>query len=183
MLMPTMANRKFIALFAVMLAFSLGSALADDADSNTTLKSDDGKVQLIMPPGWVAQKSSNPAAALEGRNDDSDAFVMVVVTDRSDPYETLDDYAKGRRDEVLSHLVNARYTGPDQLQIAGFKAQQYELHGTSPVSKVDFGYFLTIVRMRRHYLEIISWSTERHFSENADALKSAAKGASYSGDQ
>ena len=184
MLMPTMANRTlFLSLLAVALSLSLGSALADDADSNTTLKSDDGKVQLVMPPGWVAQKSSNSSAALEGRNDDSNAFVMVIVADRSDPYETLDDYAKARRDEVLSHLVNAKFTGPDQLQINGFKAMQYEVHGTSPASKVDFGYFLTIVRMRRHYLEIVSWSVERHFAENADVLKSAAKGVSYSGDQ
>jgi hypothetical protein len=170
-------------LFALALSLFLGTALADDADSNATLKSDDGKVQLTMPAGWVTQKSSNPSAALEGRNDDSNAFVMVMVTDRTDPYETLDDYAKGRRDEVLSHLVNAKFTGPDESQINGFKAMQFEVHGTSPASKVDFGYFLTIVQMRRHYLEIVSWSTERHFAENSDVLKSAAKGTSYSGDQ
>jgi hypothetical protein len=178
-----MATRTLTILSAILFTLILGSAHADDADSNVTLKSDDGKVQLVMPPGWIRQKSSNPTAALECINDDSDAFVMVVVTDRSDPYETLDDYAKERRDEVLSHLVNAKYTGPDPLQIDGFKAQQYEVHGKSRVSKVDFGYFLTIVQMRRHYLEIVSWSTERHFPENADALKSAAKGATYSGDQ
>jgi hypothetical protein len=184
MLMPTMANRPlFTTLFVAAFCLSLGLVFADDADSTATLKSDDGKVQLVMPAGWVTQKSSNPSAALEGRNEDSNAFVMVLVTDRSDPYETLDDYAKARRDEVLSHLVNAKYTGPDELEIGGFKAQQYEVHGTSPVSKVDFGYFLTIVRMRRHYLEIVSWSTERHFAENSDVLKSAAKRATFSGDQ
>jgi hypothetical protein len=159
MLMPTMAYRTITTLFAVALSLSLGSALADDADSTATFKSDDGKVQLVMPAGWVTEKSSNPSAALQCRNDDADAFVMVLVTDRTDPYETLDDYANGRRDEVLSHLVNAKYTGPDELQIDGFKALQYEVHGTSPVSKVDFGYFLTIVRMRHHYLEIVSWAT------------------------
>jgi hypothetical protein len=183
MLMLTMAYRSIMTLFAAVFVLSLGTVLADDADSSATLKSDDGKVQLTMPAGWVTQKSSNPSAVLEGRNDDSNAFVMVMVTDRTDPYETLDDYAKGRRDEVLSHLVDAKFTGPDDLQVDGFKAKQYEVHGTSPASKVNFGYFLTIVQMRRHYLEIVSWSTERHFGENSDVLKSAAKTATYSGDQ
>lgn len=183
MLIPPMAYRTFTPWVAVLFAFSLGTVLADDADSTATLKSDDGKIQLVMPSDWVKGKSSNPAAALEAHNEDSNAFVMVVVADRSDPYLPLDDYAKQRRDEVLSHLVDGRYTGPDELKIAGFRALQYELHGTSPASKVDFGYFLTVVQMRRHYLEIVAWSPERHFAENADVLKSAAKNASFSGDQ
>jgi hypothetical protein len=37
--------------------------------------------------------------------------------------------------------------------------------------------------MRRHYLEIVSWTVQRHFSENADVLKSAAKSVTYSGEQ
>ena len=79
MLIPTMATRTLTILSAILFTLILGSAHADDADSNVTLKSDDGKVQLVMPPGWIRQKSSNPTAALEFINDDSDAFVMVVV--------------------------------------------------------------------------------------------------------
>jgi hypothetical protein len=178
-----MVYRIFIALFAIAFALSVGPTLADDADPNVTLKSDDGTVQLVMPAGWVAMKSSNPSAAVEARNEDSDAFVMVLIADRSDPYLTLDDYAKERRDEILSHLTNGKYTGPADLQVNGFKGLQYEVHGTSPASKVDFGYFLTVAQMRRHYLEIVSWTVQRHFSENADVLKSAAKSVTYSGEQ
>jgi hypothetical protein len=171
------------AMLASLIGFLAGTGVADDADATTAIKSDDGKVQVVMPTGWVKDSSSNAAAALECRNEDSNAFVMVIVTDRTDPYETLQDYANTRRDEILSHLVNSKYTGPDELEINGFKALQYEVHGTQPASKMDFGYFLTIVRMRRHYLEVVSWSLERHFAENSDVLKSAAKGTTFSGDQ
>jgi hypothetical protein len=183
MLMRDMAYRKFMAVFAFALALSLVPALADDANSSVAIKSDDGKVQIVVPPGWVKQQSTNPGAALEVRNEDSNAFVMVMVTDRSDPYLALEDYARQRRDEILSHLINARFTGPDDLKLNGFKALQYEVHGTQPKSQMDFGYFLTIAQMRHHYLEVIAWSPEKHFADNADTLKSTAKSATYSGEE
>jgi hypothetical protein len=179
-----MAYRTLITFVAAaVLAFSLALVRAGDSDSPVTLKSKDGLTQLVLPAGWVNQQSSNPSAAVEGRNDDSNAFVMVIVTDRTDPYLTLDEYAKSLRDEVLSHLVNSKFTGPESLQVCGYKALQYELHGTSPASKIDFGYFLTVVQMRRHYLQIVGWSVERHFAENSAVLKGAAKNVTYSGDK
>ena len=178
-----MTKRICFLAFALAIAVVASFVRGDDSDTTVTLKSDDGKVQLIMPTGWVKEKSSNPGAALEARNDDYDGFVMVLITDRSDPYEPLEDHAKGQRDEILSHLVNARYTGPDEVTVDNFKGLQYEIHGTSPASKVDFGYFLTVVQMRRHYLEVVSWSVQRNFAENADVLKAAATHASYSGDE
>src|SRR5579883_3297719 len=152
-------NRNLLLCLAALLALTFTPLRADDNNTDVTIKSSDGQTQLVMPDGWASQHSSNRSAALEARNEDSSAFVMVVVSDRSDPYMPLDDYAKERRDEVLSHLVNARFNGPDDLQVAGFKALQYELHGTSPASKIDFAYYLTVVQMRRHYLEIVCWTT------------------------
>jgi len=168
---------------AAVLAFSLAPVRADDSDSPVTLKSKDGQTQVVLPGGWVNQPSSNPGAAVEGRNEDANAFVMVIVTDRTDPYLTLDEYASTLRDEVLSHLINSKFTGPESLKINDFKALRYELHGRSPASKIDFGYFLTVVQMRRHYLEIVGWSTEHHFAENSAVLKDAAKNVTYSGDK
>jgi hypothetical protein len=178
-----MSYRIFILIVAGLVAVSFTTLRADDSDAPVTLKSKDGQVQIVLPAGWVSQRSSNPSASLEGRNDDSSAFAMVLVAHRDDPYATLDDYAGARRDEILSHLANARFTGPTKLQVAGYKALQYELHGTSPASKIDFGYVLTVVQMRRHYLEIVGWAVEKNFPDNIDVLKSATKTVTYSGDQ
>jgi hypothetical protein len=178
-----MTYRTFTTLFAVAFAFLLAPVRADDTSSNVTLKSKDGQVQLVMPDGWIMQPSSNPSAALEARNEDGNAFVMVLVVNRDDPYLPLADYAKERRDEVLSHLVNSKFTGPEELQISGGKALQYELHGTSAGSKIDFAYFLTVAQMKHHYVEVVSWTAERHFSEFSGALKAAAKNVTYSGEQ
>src|ERR1700722_11430868 len=106
---PAMTYRTFTTLFAVALALLFAPVRANDTDSNVTIKSKDGQVQLVMPDGWVSQPSSNPSAALEARNEDSNAFVMVLVVNRDDPYLPLADYAKERRDEVLSHLVNSKF--------------------------------------------------------------------------
>jgi len=177
-----MIHRTLTILLTVALGLFLAPVRADDTNT-ITLKSKDGQVQLVMPDGWVSQQSSNSSAAIEAANEDGNAFVMVLVVGRDDPYLPLDDYAKQRRDEVLSHLVNSKYAGPDEMRVNGAKALQYELHGTSPVSKMDFGFFLTVAQMKRHYVEVISWTSERHFAGNAGLLKSAAKSVTYSGEQ
>ena len=169
-------------LLIALILISVCPLRADDAGSSTTLKSKDGQVQLVVPEGWVAEKSSNPGAAIEARNDDSDAFVMVMIADRDDPYLALDDYAKTRRDEVLSHLVKPKCSNPEPIEVNGFKAIRYEIHGVSPASKVDFGFFLTIVQLRRHYLEVVAWSVGEDFADNAPLLKLMASSVSYSGD-
>jgi hypothetical protein len=184
MLIP-MNKIASLALFALAatLAFPFASARADDDQNNVVIKSDDGKVQLSVPPGWTKRDSTTSGAALEARDEDSQAFIMVIVADRSDPYLTLDEYAKDLRDQILSHLVKSRATAGESFKIDDFKSIRYEIHGTKPDSKLPFGYYLTIIQMRRHYVQVISWSLEKHFQDNAQTLKEAAKNVSYSGDQ
>jgi len=171
-------KRLALTLLALMLIPAPASVRADDG-SPVTFKSSDGQVQLVMPAGWVQQQSSNPSAAIEARNDDYDAFVMVLIEDRDDPYALLSDYAKSRRDEVLSHLVRSKCSQPESLQVNGFQAIRFEIHGTSAKSQQDFGYFLCIVQMRHHYVEVVSWSPEKDFPDNAPILKDAVKDVGY----
>ncbi len=167
-----------ITLLAALLLAPGGVARGDD-DSSVTFKSSNGQVQLTMPEGWVQQQSSNSTAAIEARNDDYDAFVMVLIEDRDDPYAALEDYANSRRDEVLSHLVKSKCSDPESLEMNGYKAIRFEIHGTSAKSQEDFGYFLCIVQMRHHYVEVISWSPEKSFAANAPVLRSAVKNVGY----
>src|SRR5580658_6354792 len=154
-----------LSLAAILLTSPL-VLRADDSSSTVTFKSQDGLVELVLPAGWVQQESSNPTAAIEARNDDFDAFVMVLIENRDDPYMLLSDYAKGRRDEVLSHLVKSTCSDPESIDVNSYKAIRYEIHGTSPKSRDDFGYFLTIVQMHHHYVEVVSWGLESHFADN-----------------
>jgi hypothetical protein len=178
-----MVYRVTLTALVLILASNLAPLRADDTDSSVTVKSKDGQVRVVVPEGWVAENSSNPGAAIEARNEDSDAFVMVLIANRDDPYATLDDDAKTLRDEVLSHLVKSKCSDPEPIEINGYKAIRYEIHGTSPASKVQFGYFVTMVRMRRHYLEVVTWSVEKHFADNAPVLKPMPNSVSYTGDQ
>ena len=166
---------------AVVLALHLAPSRADD--DTVTLKSKDGQVQLVMPAGWVQQPSSNPSAVLEARDEDYEAFVEIIIADRNDPYKSLEDYARDLRDDILSHLVKSKSSDPEKLTIGSFKTIRYELHGTRPDSKLPFGYFLTVIQMRRHYVEIISWSPEKNFPDKTQTLKDAAKQVTYSGDK
>jgi hypothetical protein len=175
-----MNHRTITAIFALVLSIHLAPLWADD---KITLKSKDGQTQIVLPDGWVQADSSNSAAAIEGRNEDSTAFVMVIVADRSDPYATLEEYARDRRNEVLSHLVRSKSSEPRESQWNGFNAIQYEIHGVFAASRVPIGYFLTIVEVKHHYLEVVSWAVEKDFADNADTLRDAIKNVSYAGDQ
>ncbi|MGD0137582.1 MAG: hypothetical protein ABSD28_01800 [Tepidisphaeraceae bacterium] len=178
-----MVYRVALIGLALTLASYLAPLRADDTDSSVTVKSQDGQVHVVLPNGWLAEKSSNPGAAIEARNDDSDAFVMVLIANRDDPYLALDDYSTTCRDEVLSHLVKSKCSDPQPIEVNGYKAIQYEIHGTSPASKVQFGYFVTIVQMRRHYLEVVAWSVEKYFPDNAPVLKPMPNSVTFTGDQ
>jgi len=178
-----MFYRVALITLVLTLASDLAPLRADDTDSSVTVKSQDGQGQLVVPEAWMAENSSNPGAAIEAGNDDADAFVMVMITNRDDPYATLDDYSTPLRDEVLSHLVKSKCSDPEPIEVNGYKAIRYEIHGTSPASKVQFGYFVTIVQMRRHYLEVVAWSVEKHFADNAPVLKPMPNNVTYTGDQ
>ena len=147
-----MNQRILVAAFALVWSIQLSPLWADE---KVTLKSHDGLSQIVLPEGWVAADSSNSAAAIEGRDEDSNAFVMVIIADRTDPYATLAEYARDRRNEVLSHLVKSKCSQPQELQWNGFNAVQYEIHGTFAASKVAFGYFLTVIEVKHHYVEVV----------------------------
>jgi hypothetical protein len=175
-----MNQRILVAAFALVLSIHLAPLWADD---KVTLKSHDGLTQIVLPEGWVATDSSNSAAAIEGRDEDSKAFIMVIIADRSDPYATLAEYARDRRNEVLSHLVRSKSSQPQESQWNGYNAVQYEIHGTFAASKIDFGYFLTIVEVKHHYVEVIGWAVEKNFAENTQTLRDAANNVTYTGEQ
>ncbi|HEX4053403.1 MAG TPA: hypothetical protein VHX86_03980 [Tepidisphaeraceae bacterium] len=176
-----MRHRTLFAVFAaVLLLIHLSPTWADD---KVTLKSKDGQTQIVLPAGWVGQDSTNSSAVLEGHNEDANAFVMVVIADRSDPYATVGEYASDRRNEVLSHLVKSKCSEPREFQWNDYKAVQYEIHGIFAASKIPFGYYLTVVQVGRHYLEVVSWAMEKHFEENAQTLRDAVSNVTYKGDQ
>jgi hypothetical protein len=178
-----MIHRILICAFVAGSLLQLAAARADDNTTGTTFKNSDGTVQLAMPDGWVEAKSSNSGAAIEVRNEDSDAFVMVRIDDRTDPYATVDDYGKDRRDEILSHLVKSKTTEPKDTQISDHDAVVYEIHGTIPSTKMQLGYVLTLVQFRKHYVQILAWSIEANFNDNAAVLRHAASNVTYTGDE
>ena len=175
-----MNQRILVAAFALVWSIQLSPLWADE---KVTLKSHDGLSQIVLPEGWVAADSSNSAAAIEGRDEDSNAFVMVIIADRTDPYATLAEYARDRRNEVLSHLVKSKCSQPQELQWNGFNAVQYEIHGTFAASKVAFGYFLTVIEVKHHYVEVVGWSVDTSFGQFAQTQRDAANNVTYTGEQ
>jgi hypothetical protein len=174
-----MTKRILAAAFAIVLSLHLSPLWAD----KVTLKSKDGLTQIVLPDGWVPADSSNSSAAIEGRDEDSNAFVMVIIADRTDPYATLAEYARDRRNEVLSHLVKSKCTQPQESQWNGFNAVQYEIHGTFAASKVAFGYLLTVIEVKHHYVEIVGWSVDTIFDQFAQTLRDATNNVTYTGEQ
>ncbi|HEY1921976.1 MAG TPA: hypothetical protein VGG44_04360 [Tepidisphaeraceae bacterium] len=175
-----MKLRILVTAVALALSIHLSTLWAGE---KVTLKSKDGLSQIVLPEGWVAADSSNPAAAIEGRDEDSNAFVMVIIADRTDPYATLSEFARDRRNEVLSHLVKSKCTQPREFQWNDSNAVQYEIHGTFAASKVAFGYFLTVIEVKHHYIEVVGWSVDTAFDDFAQTLRDAASNVTYTGEQ
>jgi hydrogenase maturation factor HypF (carbamoyltransferase family) len=84
---------------------------------------------------------------------------------------------------MLSHLVRSKCSQPQESQWKGYNAVQYEIHGTFAASKIAFGYFLTIIEVKHHYIEVVGWAVEKNFDENAPTLRDAAGSVTYTGEQ
>jgi hypothetical protein len=79
-------------------------------------------------------------------------------------------------------LDNPRLSPAQQLKVNGQDAFRYELHGQLPGSNVAVGYCLTVLATKTHYIQVIGWAEDAHFSDDRQELNSLAQGFSEKSD-
>jgi hypothetical protein len=173
-----MRTRGLIAGVAVL--FLLASAAA--AGDGVLLRSSDGRYQIALGKGWEAKDFHLNNVQIGAVNRHLGEYVEIVVENQQDFTNSLDDYAMAKRDMIAMSLDNPRMSPGQRLKINGVDAARFEVHGELPDSGVAVGYVLTVFKSKKHYVQVIGWTTDKLFAQRATDLANLPSGFSENSD-
>jgi hypothetical protein len=165
---------KLLALTIVTIAILASEiARADSGDSKSFLSAD-GQYQLVLTKDWESADFHLDTVQIGAVNKHADEYVEVIAEDQQNYVDSLDQYAEAKRDTMAMSLDNPRMTAAQRLTINGFDAMRFELHGQLPNSNVSIGYVLTVIKTKTHYIQVVGWTQDSHFSDNRVQLEGLA---------
>jgi hypothetical protein len=174
-----MKNSRFVATIVVCVAAAASPLLAGDI---VTLQSANGQYQLVVPKGWGPADFHVNDVQIGASYPHRGEYAEVVADRQEDYVGSLAQFAQAKRDTMAMSLDNPRLSPIQQIKMHGQDAFCFELHGQLPGSSLSVGYCVTVLATRTHYIQIIGWTKDSHFSENRDDLCSLADGFSEKAD-
>ncbi len=152
------------------------------ADDAVTLTSPGGQYRLVAPNGWGPADFHVDNVQIGASNPHRGEYAEVVADRQDDYVGSLRQFAEAKRDTMAMSLDNPRLSPPQQLKVNGQDAFRYEIHGQLPGSNVTVGYCLTVLATKTHYIQVIGWAEDSHFSDDRQELNSLAQGFSEKSD-
>jgi hypothetical protein len=149
-----------------------------DTNSTTSLHSSDGQYQLVLGKGWTPYDFHLDAVQIGAIQKARGEYVEVIVENQSDYTNSLGAYARAKRDTMAISLDNPKLTSGQYSPINGHDAISFEIHGQLPGTNTSVGYTLTVIKTKTHYVQVIGWTQESHFTDNVNDLQALAGGFS-----
>jgi hypothetical protein len=169
---------KLLALTILTIAILASEIARADSSDGKSFRSADGQYQLILAKDWESADFHLDTVQIGAINKHDGDYVEIIAEDRQDYVDSLNEYAEAKRDTMAMSLDNPRMTSAGRLTINGLDAMRFEIHGQLPNSNVSVGYVLTVIKTKTHYIEVIGWTQESHFSNNQAELEGLAGGFS-----
>jgi hypothetical protein len=122
-----------------------------------------GLAQLRLPPGWRPATELNEGAPLQALDPLRSRYLLVLSESRADFAATVDLHEHSARTrEMLGKSVTVlSVRGPQEREVGGFKAVQYELDATCDATFLT--YLHTTVLGRRAFHQILGWATRSRY--------------------
>lgn len=141
------------------------SKLSANESKGHTLESSDGSLTLTLPSGWEKDSSLSQAAVLAVSDRALDKYAMVVPVSASklDDTASLDTARKWFLANSKVSLQNFNLIANNDIDIGRLAAAQVEFSGIA--RGVNIHYLAAIVEKDHSYYQIITWSTEKLFSQ------------------
>ena len=132
-------------------------------------------VRLSLPRGWqpVPSNDLHPTAEIQAYHPQKDIYAIVVGEDQADVSAPGDlnkqaqiylQLLKGRLNQVLSQENLTEVN-----EVGGVEAVQYDLSGS--VYGTEVAYLHTTIEINDHYYQIVAWTPNDRFVDNADEMK------------
>jgi hypothetical protein len=126
-----------------------------------------GFAQLTLPRGWKRASDLNDASPLQAIDPIQGRYVLVISESRADFESSVDLHEHSSRTrEILAHSVRLlAVRGPEERQVGGFRAVQYELDAAYDATFLT--YLHTTVEGRRAFHQVLAWSTCSRYDRTA----------------
>lgn len=141
------------------------SKLSSSEAKGHSFEASDGSLTLSLPAGWEKDNALSQTAVLAASDRSQEKYVMIVPVSAS----KLDDTASldtARKWFLANSKVSLQYfnlIANEDVSIDGLPAAQIEFSGAA--RGVNVHYLAAIVEKNHSYYQIITWSTEKLFSQ------------------
>ena len=155
---------------APVLALIVISALAGPASADTTLKSEDGTVQLTVPNGWREGKPLGPSVKLQATNTRG-ALVLVRVVSKED-FKDLKSFANVGLERVKKNMPDAEPKTED-IQINSKPAIRIIVEGTQANGQRR-GMLMTFFETDGNFVDVVTMANASVFKADQQTLAGLA---------
>jgi hypothetical protein len=122
-----------------------------------------GLAQVTLPPGWIPATDLNDGSWLQALDPLRNRYLIVISESREDfdPAMDAQEHSSRTRAALAGSVRVLAVRGPEERQVGGFRAVQYELDALS--DRTMLTYLHTTVEGRRAFHQVLTWATRSWF--------------------
>lgn len=122
-----------------------------------------GLAQVTLPLGWLPASDLNEIGWLQARDPLRNRYLLVISESRDDfdPGMNAREHSSRTRAALAASVRLLAVRGPEERQVAGFRAVQYELDALS--DRTLLTYLHTTVEGHRAFHQVLAWATRSWF--------------------
>ena len=122
-----------------------------------------GLAQVTLPPGWIPATDLNDGSWLQALDPLRNRYLIVISESREDfdPAMDAQEHSSRTRAALAGSVRVLAVRGPEERQVGGFRAVQYELDALS--DRTMLTYLHTTVEGRRGFHQVLTWATRSWF--------------------
>lgn len=123
-----------------------------------------GLAQITLPPGWLPVTDLNDGSWLQALDPLRNRYLIVISESREDfdPQMDAQEHSSRTRASLAASVRVLAVRGPQERQVGGFRAIQYELDALSDRTLIT--YLHTTVEGRRAFHQVLTWGTRSWYS-------------------
>jgi hypothetical protein len=122
-----------------------------------------GLAQVALPPGWIPASDLNDGSWLQALDPLRNRYLIVISESREDfdPGMDVQEHSSRTRAALAGSVRLLAVRGPEERQVGGFRAVQYELDALS--DRTLLTYLHTTVEGHRAFHQVLAWATRSWF--------------------
>jgi hypothetical protein len=122
-----------------------------------------GLSRIALPADWRPAAGLNEHTEMQALDPLRSRYLLVFSESREDfePGATLEDVANWMRNDLAASKRMLALRGPEERQVGGFRAIQYEFDAAHDVMMLTF--LQTVVEGRRGFHQVVGWAPRSMF--------------------